>query len=805
MGFEKNFGDFFRELTGFTPSPFQMRVGVELLNGHNVVLRAPTGSGKTWAVVAPFLYSLNQESPIVDRLLYALPLRSLATSLHDSTQQALKNFKQAPIATNDVCIQTGERRDDPLFEARLTFTTIDQLLSSYLLQPVGLPERLANINAGALLGSLICFDEFHLLEPARSMGTALELLQTVAVKHRLSRFVLMTATLANETLEWLTRQLNATLIEVSENEAAKLPNEIGKQRYYRWVEAPLSAMAVAEQHQQGRSIVIANTVTRAQQLFEELQSETCRAALGPQTQIRLLHSRFFPNDRQRIEQDLAHWFGLKPTVEDVILVSTQVIEAGLDFSCDNLHTEVAPMNSLVQRGGRCARRRQQTGTVWCYALATTKYGDPAYGPYRDLSTIVDETARALSERPAQDSTPMTFYQELELVNRVHTNWEQSQLKPFENISSRSMDVRKSMNERNPAAVRDLVRDVSSINVVISDQPEAISFNRREWPDMLSVPPTSLFALFSKENGASDETRQPGGWIVKAACEQDVFQGGEIGVTWKKLTKFSELMSAGWLLAIHPDYATYDPEMGLRVGISGASLPISYRKRPKAERYSYRRETYAQHVHNVCNAGIRRDPLHAVIASRLATALQTTTTQLADWLLLVYQLHDVGKLSVGWQDAVWKWQEFKTGPESSPREPLAHTDYDPEVDFSLRQPKRPPHAAEGAYAVLGWLESRIDDDNVVAAILTAIVRHHGAFTSTLNSFTLIPAAGQYVAETLRHSTDSVELSDSPRPSQCEVFSSDLIAATVPESELALLLYFYLVRRLRIADQNSFEEN
>lgn len=73
------YSEFFKELTGFEPNPFQKRVADALLSEQSVILRAPTGSGKTWAVVAPFLYALSQGVPIADRLLYAFGPRRNAS------------------------------------------------------------------------------------------------------------------------------------------------------------------------------------------------------------------------------------------------------------------------------------------------------------------------------------------------------------------------------------------------------------------------------------------------------------------------------------------------------------------------------------------------------------------------------------------------------------------------------------------------------------------------------------------------------------------------------------------------------
>src|SRR5690606_35185412 len=138
---------------------------------------------------------------------------------------------------------------------------------------------------------------------------------------------------------------------------------------------------------------------------------------------------------------------------------------------------------------------------------------------------------------------------------------------------------------------------------------------------------------------------------------------------------------GWLVVIHPDYATYDAERGLIVGRAGTPPPVKYRKRPTFERYSYQLEEYPEHIHWVRSAGQRRDGDYAVAARRLAKLLEVEESTLAEWLDLVYRLHDVGKLARDWHAAAWKWQVQKTGP-CAVQPFLAHTDYDPDKDQHL---------------------------------------------------------------------------------------------------------------------------
>jgi CRISPR-associated endonuclease/helicase Cas3 len=66
-------------------------------------------------------------------------------------------------------------------------------------------------------------------------------------------------------------------------------------------------------------------------------------------EVVLLHSRFRPPERERgLTRALAEDFA-------GVIVSTQVIEAGVDLSAKTLFTELAPWPSLVQRAGRCNR------------------------------------------------------------------------------------------------------------------------------------------------------------------------------------------------------------------------------------------------------------------------------------------------------------------------------------------------------------------------------------------------------------------------------------------------------------------
>jgi CRISPR/Cas system-associated endonuclease/helicase Cas3 len=188
---------FFQTLTTHQPYNFQTQAIAQILKRQNTILRAPTGSGKTETAIAPFLFakSLNLDFP--NKLIYVVPLRTLANSLRQRVEMLVANWEKLypPSRKLVVTLQTGENPEDPRFEGDIIFCTIDQMLSSFLNIPYSVGRGSGNVNSGAFFASYLVFDELHLLDPDRSFTTVLKVLQQVK---GISPFLLMTATLTDD-------------------------------------------------------------------------------------------------------------------------------------------------------------------------------------------------------------------------------------------------------------------------------------------------------------------------------------------------------------------------------------------------------------------------------------------------------------------------------------------------------------------------------------------------------------------------------------------------------------------------------
>jgi CRISPR-associated endonuclease/helicase Cas3 len=128
-------------------------------------------------------------------------------------------------------------------------------------------------------------------------------------------------------------------------------------------------------------LVFVNRVDRARSLFNRL------SAVWPNDdRLLLLHARFRPRDRRATERRLQE----PAPPGSRIVVSTQVLEAGVDLDAQALFTEVCPWPSLVQRLGRLNRRGELSG-------APAVVFDMQFPSRRDNESAADYWNRARRE------------------------------------------------------------------------------------------------------------------------------------------------------------------------------------------------------------------------------------------------------------------------------------------------------------------------------------------------------------------------------------------------------------------------
>jgi len=789
------------------PYPFQRRVAEVLLSGRNVILQAPTGAGKTMAATLPLLDAIEHGRDFPHKCLYAVPMRVLANQF---VAEYKKKVRQA--GRDDrirVEIQTGEQPDDKELAATLTFATIDQVLSSFLLTPYSLPRRLSNLNAGAVAASYLVFDEFHLFDPVSTLPTTLEMLKML---RGVTPFLLMTATFSSDMLEGLADVLGAVVVpedDTARREMQSLPSQ-QKTRRYHVVDGPLCTEAVLAQHQ-NRTLVVCNVVDRARALFEALRDHPGRG----NAQVLLLHSRFLPADRQRIEGKLREVFGKDGDQSGSwIVVATQVVEVGLDITCQTLHTELAPANAILQRAGRCARYKGEVGDVFVYAESLAAQGETVdlcerVMPYQGQG---EEIARTLAGFQARHGSTLTFGDEQAVVSAAHGPRDRAIVQGLvatqETYRHRMNGV---MDGQSSGEAGDLIRAVSSRLVVVHDEPQAV-LERPFAAEAFSLHPGVLYPLVDRWLERAWDLDIEGYGVQALQDLEDTEEGGQSAYRWLPVQDRRDV-AGSVLVLVHPALAGYDPELGFvpdRATGYRAKLAPPREDRPRGG-YSYRLEGYVEHVRQVYQAFQRQAwPELARAAARLEHVCGWPSGVMERAAHLVVLLHDVGKLNRGWQSWVVRYQKAIGKP--APAGFYAHTDFDP-TDPRHREEqqalgRKPPHAVEGAVAVAQLLATAVEEcEPLFNAAFTAIARHHGAFTREYRHYVLAPGADKAVVETLAllpptlsDGLNTRDLLTSEDPARTPIV--DLLVN--PERDAEFLAYALLARVLRRADQAGTQE-
>lgn len=345
----ESYSEFFRRVCeGRNPFPYQVRFHEDETTCK--VVKIPTGLGKTDTVLAEWLRTRQ-----TTRLVYCLPGRALTRQVTSVARQRVgrvdPSIKVIELmgGSEDLDLRLGP--DEPAILVGTQDILISRALNrGYARSPFRWPIDFALLNSDAMW----VYDEVQLLGDALATST-----QLAAFRKEMHTFgempsVWMSATFDESWLNTVDFRKKPSIITL-ENDDLAIETVRNRFRAAKRIQSAegcdtpkACARFVQQQHRDGTlTLVIANTVARAQEIWDELKRTGTN-------DLYLLHSRFRPCDRSEIVDKVLDQ-------KRGIVVSTQVIEAGVDLDADLMVTDVAPWPSLVQRFGRVNRYGEKGG------------------------------------------------------------------------------------------------------------------------------------------------------------------------------------------------------------------------------------------------------------------------------------------------------------------------------------------------------------------------------------------------------------------------------------------------------------
>jgi CRISPR-associated endonuclease/helicase Cas3 len=335
--------------------PYGFQVATSKHKG-NLILRAPTGSGKTEAAL--LWAHLNQRYN--GRMFYALPTTASINAMY---RRLCKNFSEENVgllhsrtvsSLYSMFEEAGDRNGDGDSDDKarqnkartigslvremyfpIRVCTPHQILR-YTLQGKGWEAMLSEFPH-----SVFVFDEYNPKLTGLTLATAKYLTEHKAT------VMFLTATLPTFLKKMIEAELTVEFIQPSYDNAND--RKILEQK--RHIVEPRDGnvldniqFIIREADKVRSTLVVCNHINTAQQVSGHLKKEVNDTVL--------LHSRFNRCDRNRIEKDLQASL-------PKILVATQVVEVSLDIDFQQGFTEPAAIDALVQRMGRINRQARR--------------------------------------------------------------------------------------------------------------------------------------------------------------------------------------------------------------------------------------------------------------------------------------------------------------------------------------------------------------------------------------------------------------------------------------------------------------
>ncbi|HFE65636.1 MAG TPA: CRISPR-associated helicase Cas3', partial [Chloroflexi bacterium] len=386
----------FSDLFPFPPRPLQALTdqipAAILLRPVLIIIEAPTGEGKTETALA--LARRIAALRGTDEMYIALPTTATSNAMHARIQEHLRDRLGLPpelaqlvhgqsfLAKDDLSVKPLENAGGEEKAAQDWFApkkkallapfgvgTIDQAMLSAM-----------NVKHNALrqiglAGKVIILDEVHaydtymttiikrMLSWLAALGSSVILLSATLPKGKRQELV---ESFAGNTVSLPHPDRYPSLIAINTAGELYTPDEeisvyqpdktIQLERlHFTEEQGDEKAEWLWQQVQDGGCAAwITNTVDRAIAIYTQL-----KRIVPNDVDISLLHGRLPQEDRQTIEEQIKEKYGKdnrRPARG--IVVGTQVLEQSLDLDFDVMATDLAPIDLLLQRGGRLFRHER---------------------------------------------------------------------------------------------------------------------------------------------------------------------------------------------------------------------------------------------------------------------------------------------------------------------------------------------------------------------------------------------------------------------------------------------------------------
>ncbi len=382
-------------------------------------LTMPTGSGKT---LTAFSYALHlreqkiKEGQVYPKIIYALPFTSIIDQNHQVITEIIETVLGTGKATSERVIkhhhlaEVAYKVDEREFELEQSKYLIDtwnaQIITTTFVQL--LTTLFSNRNASlvkyhSLLNSIVILDEVQAVP--HSYWLVIKKMLAKISKIFNIHFILVTAT-----QPLIFEPQKQEIVSIIKREKQKDFNDILSRTRIclELEERPLEEFVDLVQDFYGKQpkksgMIVLNTIKSAQSVMEFLKESYSGT-------LYFLSAGLIPKHR------LANLARIKKEKGSYIIVSTQVVEAGMDLDLDWVIRDFGPWDSINQVAGRCNRHgKKDFGQVMVVNLVNEhgkQYSKMVYGSFLIEKTLVVLKGKKEIKEEEYEGIAQEYYSEV---------------------------------------------------------------------------------------------------------------------------------------------------------------------------------------------------------------------------------------------------------------------------------------------------------------------------------------------------------------------------------------------------------
>lgn len=458
--------DIYKEITEIEGNKklteIQRNVLDELFQSSNIFdlskflrIEAPCGEGKTLAALLASKELLKQN--VINKVIFTLPTQVTTNNMvqefedeygipHEWIGVYHSEVMNFLVETNDEETESdfslsSQKFRNLIYSKPFNISTIDHLLLSLVNGFKFAPRAFGNI-----LNSLIVIDELHYYD-SHTIGMV-ECLCTI-LRHLKIPHIIMSATIPNQIKEKFDEDYKKIQSSGRDNKGNEKNPFV-----FEYHDIPIEDNnSISEEFFEivddfeGLNIgIIVNTVPKSKKIFTELKQRF------PKRQILLYNSQFMRKDRPKKEKllrilgkkifedlddeeiEFCDEYGFDPD-DPFIFIGTQVAEISLNISFDLILSDLAPLDALIQRGGRLHRKMSFNNNKKCnctqckrldekftykfHIFDTGEFCYPYYTKKDDnefMKEIIENTRNEILKK-----SKFTFKNGIKMMDRVYKN------------------------------------------------------------------------------------------------------------------------------------------------------------------------------------------------------------------------------------------------------------------------------------------------------------------------------------------------------------------------------------------------